>query len=144
MPRTNPQSRVKELTNCAGVAALKSVYTRYKPLHDQELAGGKITQKFYDTQIKDCAWCFTPDNGWSRRAGAVGMTVRLADADYMQIIVSVDGVEEPDDEHRCAMAGLLEAQKFFEAYAEACESKAEFLPRIDGERLPLEQTWPDA
>lgn len=129
-----------EPVSCYAYSALKMAYAKWKHQLRLQLSRGEIAQEAYDQQFREQTKYFTEENGWSRHKGAVGMTVQLRDEDFMQVFVCVSGADSRDD-HACALEGMLEAQEFFLHYAYAHSFEVTMLPRIDGMKSPLEQTW---
>lgn len=136
----DPSSKLVMPVNCAGYSALKLAYAKWKHLLKLQLVRGEITQEDYDRQFRTNTPFYSETNGWARHKGAVGTTVQLNGADFAHIFVCVSGAEPREDE-ACALAGLYEVQTFFERYADACETTADFFPRVVAAQPPLEQTW---
>lgn len=81
---------------------------------------------------------YIEENGWSMHDGSVYTTVTLGGEDFCRLYVCTSGAKSDEDE-QCSLAGIQEAQEYFERYFESAKCN----PRIDSKKSPLEQVWCD-
>jgi len=106
-----------EPVNCCGCSALKTAWALEK--HE-------MRNSFSEPYLG----YFVESNGWSMEDGAVCTTVMLNDQDFVCLCVCVSGAESSDDA-RCSLAGMIEAEAYFERYAESVS----FSPHINWGKL---------
>lgn len=126
-----------EPVNCYGYSAMKTAYTSWKRKFDDAVRNG-LGETFSDFQFRQHTQFFTEDNGWSMHDGSVCTTVTLGGENFCRLYVCTSGAKSSEDEE-CSLAGILEAQEYFERHFEAAKCN----PRIDGKKSPLEQIWCD-
>ena len=116
-----------EPVNCYGYSALKSAWAL-----DQHRR-----RKVGDSSEPYMGY-FIEENGWSTHCGAACTTITLNGEVFIDLCVCTSGAKQ-DKDMECSLAGILEAQEFFEHYS----GVAKFNPYIDGKKSPLEQVWCD-
>lgn len=126
-----------EPVNCYGYSALKTAWASWKRKFDDAVRKG-LGETFSDFQFRQHTQFFTEDNGWSMHDGSVCTTVTLGGEDFCRLYVCTSGAKSSEDKE-CSLAGILEAQEYFEHHFEAAKCN----PRIDGKKSPLEQVWCD-
>lgn len=114
-----------EPVNCYGYSALKTAWASWK-------------RKMRKSSSEPYMGYFTEDNGWSMHDGSVYTTVTLGGEDFCRLYVCTSGAKSSEDK-QCSLAGILEAQEYFERYFESAKCN----PRIDSKKSPLEQFWCD-
>lgn len=124
-----------EPVNCYGYSALKTAWASWKRKFDDAVHRG-IGETFSDFQFRQHTQFFSEDNGWSMHDGSVCTTVTLDGEDFCRLYVCTSGAKS-DEDKQCSLAGILEAQEYFERYFESAKCN----PRIDSKKSPLEQVW---
>ena len=124
-----------EPVNCYGYSALKTAWASWKRKLDDAVHRG-IGETFSDFQFRQHTQFFSEDNGWSMHDGSVCTTVTLDGEDFCRLYVCTSGAKS-DEDKQCSLAGILEAQEYFERYFESAKCN----PRIDSKKSPLEQVW---
>lgn len=127
-----------EPVNCYAYSALKTAWASLK----RSWMEAKLKRKGFANIARDYAkkhpQFFTEENGWSMHDGSVYTTVTLDGEDFCHLYVCTSGAKSSEDKE-CSLAGILEAQEYFERHFEAAKCN----PRIDGKKSPLEQVWCD-
>lgn len=121
----DPKDGHIEPVNCYGYSALKTAWALDQ--HRRRKAG--------DSSEPYMGY-FIEENGWSTHCGAACTTITLNGEDFIDLCVCTSGAKQ-DKDMECSLAGILEAQEFFEHYSEVTK----FSPYIDGKKSPLEQIW---
>jgi len=115
-----------EPVNCYGYSALKVEYAAWKQKFDDEMRRLKVPKDLADQKFKQRAKYFIAENGYSTDPGALWTVVTLDGVDFIKLCVTVSGAQDGLDDERCAFAGMIAAQKFFERVSESIEAGGYF------------------
>lgn len=133
--RTNPEGGI-ELVNCIGQATMKIGYALARHRHEYNLYKASLRGDPLTPTNTDYLQDLTAENGWLDHEGCACTTISLAGTELTELCIGISSTS-PNREKECVLAGIVEAQCYFEQYL----SRVEFSPYIFCQQFPLEQVW---
>lgn len=110
--------------NCYGYSALKVAYVSWKRKFDEWVTKNNIPETLEANELRKKLKYFVADNGYTVDGGAVLVTIKLDDTDFMRLYVTVSGAQSGFDDEHCAIAGILGVKEYFISVSSCQENLA--------------------